>query len=73
MANRKFLQVPITTREDERAIERVAKALRRSKADSARFLFREYEKKINEVKRASVSHPDAVIVQLTEAGEEVSR
>ena len=73
MTTRKFLQVPITTREDERAIERVSKALKRSKADSARFLFREYEKKINEVKRASLIHPDAVIVQLTEAGEAVVR
>lgn len=70
MANRKFLQVPLVNREDERAVERVSKALRRTKADAARFLFHEADKKIRaEIKRASIDQSAAV--NLTTAGEQI--
>lgn len=63
---RSFLQVPILTRDDERAIERVSKHLQRSKADTARILFREADKRIQaEIKRASLETPEDVTVAQT--------
>lgn len=36
---RKFLMVPLRTRQDEKVIQMVSEALRRNKADAARELF----------------------------------